>query len=154
MTDEQSYITLEGLEKLQTELNHLKTARRREIAEKIERAKELGDLSENAEYHEAKDEQAFIEGRILELEGTLHTAQIVAAPTRGDQVEIGSSVQVKFNGDERQFSIVGASEADPSHGKISNESPLGRALIGHSVGDEFPVQTPRGTKTYRILGIT
>lgn len=152
MTDS-PYVTSEGLAKIQEELHHLKTVRRREIADKIERAKELGDLSENAEYHEAKDEQAFIEGRIIELEQLANTAQVVERSGETQHVEIGSSVRVKCNGDEKEFSIVGANESDPVHGKISNESPIGKALIGHSIGDAIEVETPKGTKTYRVLGI-
>lgn len=154
MHDDQTYLTADGLERLQAELRQLTTVRRREIADKIEHAKELGDLSENAEYHEAKDEQAFIEGRILELEAIVNNAHVVAAPTQSTRVSIGSSVRVTFDGNEKQFSIVGASESDPLHGRISNESPIGRALIGRTVGEEIDVQTPKGTKRATVLAIS
>lgn len=154
MVDGNTYITPEGFEKITEELRILKYVRRKDIASKIERAKELGDLSENAEYQEAKDEQAFTEGRILELETLLNTATVVSAPTAGTkQVSIGSKVTVKQNGDERVYAIVGANEADPAAGKISNESPLGRSLIGRQVGESFEVQVPKGTVTYTVVEI-
>jgi len=153
MGDGNPYITSEGLEKITEELRVLKYVRRKEIADKIERAKELGDLSENAEYQEAKDEQAFTEGRILELETLLNTATVVAAPSGTKQVSIGSTVTVRQNGDERVFIIVGANEAEPAKGKISNESPLGRSLIGASVGDEIEVVVPKGKVTYKVRDI-
>ncbi|MDO8599026.1 MAG: transcription elongation factor GreA [bacterium] len=154
MTDGQTYLTPEGLEKLKEELRQLKFFRRKEIADKIERAKELGDLSENAEYQEAKDEQAFTEGRIIELETLLNTATIISAPSGTKQVEIGNTVTVRQNGDERVFAIVGANEADPANGKISNESPLGRSLIGKRAGEEFEVVVPKGKMTYRVKEIS
>lgn len=154
MVDGQTYLTAEGLERLKEELRVLKFVRRKEIAGKIERAKELGDLSENAEYQEAKDEQAFTEGRILELETILNTATVVAAPSGTKEVEIGSTARVRSNGDERTYVIVGANEADPAHGKISNESPLGRSLIGRHVGEEFEVVVPKGKVTYTVKEIS
>ncbi|MDO8425003.1 MAG: transcription elongation factor GreA [bacterium] len=153
MTDGPIYVTTEGLEKLKHELAHRTGEQRRATADKIERAKELGDLSENSEYHEAKDEQAFNEGRILEIEAVVHRAVVAERSADTSAVEIGSRVQVKLNGNEREFCIVGANEADPVRGKISNESPLGKALIGRSVGDAVDVETPNGTKMYRVLGI-
>ncbi|MFH1430657.1 MAG: transcription elongation factor GreA [Candidatus Uhrbacteria bacterium] len=154
MTDGNTYITVDGLGKLQGELLHLKSVRRREIADKIERAKELGDLSENAEYHEAKDEQAFIEGRILDLETAINSATIVSAPTDADRVNIGSCVELDCDGVERKYCIVGASEADPTQGRISNESPLGQALLGRTPGEEVSVVTPRGKRQYRLKRIS
>ncbi|MDP3771156.1 MAG: transcription elongation factor GreA, partial [bacterium] len=115
MVDGQTYLTPEGVERLTEELRVLKYVRRKDIAGKIERAKELGDLSENAEYQEAKDEQAFTEGRILEVETILNTATVVAAPSGTKEVEIGSTARVRSNGDERTYVIVGANEADPAH---------------------------------------
>lgn len=154
MTDNPTYLTPEGLERVQEELRQLKYVRRKEIADKIEHAKELGDLSENAEYQEAKDEQAFTEGRIIELEALLVSATVVAARGGTKQVDFGSTVRVQTNGDTRVFSIVGANEADPANGKISNESPLGRSLIGKRVGDEFEVAVPKGMMTYRVVEIS
>ncbi|MBI4433872.1 transcription elongation factor GreA [Candidatus Uhrbacteria bacterium] len=150
----QTYLTRVGLAKLEEELQLLKSVRRKEIAEKIERAKELGDLSENAEYQEAKDEQAFIEGRILELETIINTATVVAAPTGTKQVGIGSTVRVRVGGNEREFTVVGTNEADLAHGRVSHESPIGRALLGHRVKDVVEVQAPRGSMQYEILGIS
>lgn len=154
MVDGQTYLTPEGLERLKEELRNLKQVRRKEIADKIERAKELGDLSENAEYQEAKDEQAFAEGRIIELETILNTATIVTSAGGTKQVGIGNTVRVRQNGDERTFTIVGANEADPTGGKISNESPLGRSLIGRRVGESLEVQAPKGTVTYKVVEIS
>jgi transcription elongation factor GreA len=154
MVDGQTYLTPEGLERLKEELRHLKQVRRKEIADKIERAKELGDLSENAEYQEAKEEQAFIEGRIIELETVLNTATVVTSAGGTKQVSIGNTVRVRQNGEERTYAIVGANEADPAGGKISNESPLGRSLIGRRVGESFDVQVPKGTVTYKVVEIT
>lgn len=153
MTD-QTYLTPEGLERLREELRVLKYERRKEIADKIERARELGDLSENAEYQEAKDEQAFTEGRILELETTINNATIITGPGGTKHVSIGSTVKVRTNGEERSYAIVGANEADPAGGRISNESPLGRSLLGQRVGDEIEVKAPKGTVTYRIVEIS
>lgn len=154
MVDGQTYLTPEGLERLKEELRNLKQVRRKEIADKIERAKELGDLSENAEYQEAKDEQAFVEGRIIELDTILNTATIVTSPGGTKQVSIGNTVRVRQNGDERTYTIVGANEADPTGGKISNESPLGRSLIGRRVGESLEVQVPKGTVTYKVVEIS
>ena len=155
MIGDQTYLTPEGMEKLKEELRKLKYERRKEIAEKIERAKELGDLSENAEYQEAKDEQAFIEGRIIELEAVINSATIVTGPSGTKQVGIGSTVRVRQeDGEERQFLIVGANEANPAAGKISNESPLGRALLGKNVRDTVEVRVPKGDVTYKITEIS
>ncbi|MFH1098491.1 MAG: transcription elongation factor GreA [Candidatus Uhrbacteria bacterium] len=148
------YLTPAGLEKLREDLHQLKYARRKEIAEKIEHAKELGDLSENAEYQEAKDEQAFIEGRIIELENLLNSATVVAPPSETKRVSIGSTACLGSDNGERTFTIVGANEADPGRGMISNDSPLGQALLGKSVGEEVEVKVPKGTTvTYKVLSI-
>ena len=153
MIGEHTYLTPEGLEKLQAELKQLKYVRRKEIADKIERAKELGDLSENAEYQEAKEEQGFIEGRIIELESIVNSATIVTSQGSTKQVGFGHTVRVRQDGNERTFAIVGANEADPANGKISNESPLGRALLGKRVGEEVEVRVPKGVVAYTILEI-
>lgn len=146
------YITKEGLEKLQEELRYLKGEKRREIAARIEKAKELGDLSENAEYAEAKDEMAFVEGRILELENSISRAAVISRHNV-DIVTIGARVTVKGDGKEKIYTIVGLNEADPTQGKISNETPLAQALIGRKIGEEIEVATPRGKIRYTVVRI-
>lgn len=146
------YITKEGLEKIQEELRYLKGDKRREIAARIEKAKELGDLSENAEYAEAKDEMAFVEGRILELENSISRAAVINRHN-ADAVTIGAQVTVKGDGGEKTYTIVGSNEADPTQGKISNETPLAQALIGRKIGEEIEVATPRGKIRYTIIRI-
>ncbi len=146
-------ISQEGYDKLKEELNFLGTIKRREIAERIERAKELGDLSENAEYSEAKDAQALNEGRILELNNTLKNVTIVSGPSNNNEVMMGSKVEVKGNGQTKIYTIVSFNEADPINGLISNESPLGLAFLGRKKGDKVKVETPRGVMEYKILNI-
>jgi len=146
-------ISREGYEKLREELNFLSTVRRREIAERIERAKELGDLSENAEYSEAKDAQAMNEGKVLELMNTLKNVTVVDRIAGSDEVTMGSAVTVKSDSGEKQYTIVSFNEADPMAGKISNESPIGVAFLHRRVGDVVEVETPRGTMKYKIMKI-
>jgi len=146
-------ITQEGYDKLQDELNHLSLVKRREIAERIERAKDLGDLSENAEYSEAKDAQALNEGRILELINILKNVTVVNNDGGHEEVAMGSTVTVKSNGKEKKYTIVSFNEADPINGKISNESPLGVAFLGKKKGTTVSVETPRGVVEYKILKI-
>lgn len=146
-------ISQEGYDKLKEELDFLSTTRRKEIAERIERAKELGDLSENAEYSEAKDAQALNEGKILELMGILKNVTVVEKVAGGDEVLMGSKVTVKSDKGEREYSIVSFNEADPLEGKISNESPLGLAFLHRKKGDTVEVETPRGITKYKILKI-
>lgn len=155
MTERVSYLTKEGLTKVQEELNLLVHVRRREIAARIQEAKELGDLSENAEYAEAKNEQAFNEGRIEELEQTLKHAVVIDhhAPSNGT-VQVGSEVKATVNGKSLTLSIVGSNEADPLTGRISNESPLGQALLGQAVGANVTVATPKGDIVYTIDAIS
>ena len=153
MQDQKIYVSKEGLEKFKQELLGLTTVKRKEVIERIERAKELGDLSENAEYAAAKDEQAFIEGRIMELQDLISRAEIINRGGEIDFVRVGSRVKVKNNGDEVEYSIVGVAEADPLAGKISNESPLGKAFLGKRAGEKVDVQIPKGTATYIILEI-
>ncbi|OGL88316.1 transcription elongation factor GreA [Candidatus Uhrbacteria bacterium RIFCSPLOWO2_02_FULL_49_11] len=151
-----TYLTKEGYEKLKEELRTLKTVKRKEVAWRIQQAKELGDLSENAEYTEAKNEQAFLEGRIAELENVIKNAEIISSVKRpaGGMVEVGAHIQVKTeDGKETEFTIVGSQEADPKSGIISNESPLGRAFLGHMVGDKVEVQVPKGIATYQIVKV-
>jgi len=153
MPGKKVFLTPEGRERLEKELEYLRTVRRREVAERIHIAKEGGDLMENAGYDEAKNEQAFLEGRILTLESILkHAVIIEKGPT--DRVGLGSRVTVVEEGGEPEtYHIVGSAEADPANGRISNESPLGKALIGHRVGEEVEVQTPGGLLHFRILNI-
>ncbi len=148
------YLTQEKYNELQLELHDLKTVKRREVADHLEHARSLGDLSENAEYHEAREEQAQTEARILSLENILKNAEIVRH-TSGDIVEVGSKVTVKKEGDsvENAFTLVGSEEADISVGKISHNSPLGAALFGKKKGESFEFQSPRGTVKYKILEV-
>lgn len=148
-----SIISREGYQKLVDEFNILTTQRRREIAERIEQAKELGDLSENAEYSDAKEDQAFNEGRILELSNLLKTLIVVDPPADG-RVGMGSKLVVETNSGQKEFTIVSFNEADPVNGKISNESPLGQALLNHQAGDKVKVNTPKGYIEYTIVSVT
>ena len=151
--EEDQYITQEGLDKLKAELNHLKNVRRHEIADRIERAKELGDLSENAEYAEAKEEQAFNEGKIIEIEEQLKKLVVVEKKGKGDAVDLGSKVTAICNGKEKVYTLVSFNEVDPENNLISNESPLGQAMIGKRVGDEFSTRVPSGEMKVKILKI-
>lgn len=146
-------ISQEGYDKLKDELNLLTSVKRKEIAERIERAKELGDLSENAEYSEAKDAQALNEGRVLELTSTLKNVTVVETTHSHEKVTMGSSVTAKSPNGERQYTIVSFNEADPINGKISNESPLGVAFLNKHKGDQIEVETPKGLVKYKIIAI-
>ncbi len=148
-------LTAQGAAKLKEELEYLTTVARREIAERLRHAVSQGDLSENADYHKAKEDQAFLEGRIQELEYLLKNA-IIVENNDGPVEEVQVGVRVTVQEGEyppETYLIVGAKEADPRNGKISNESPIGSALIGHKVGDVVTAQTPNGTITLRILQI-
>ncbi len=147
------YLSKEGLEKMREELRTLKSEKRREVSARIEKAKELGDLRENAEYHDAKDELAWVEGRIMELEDALNRAVVIEAKG-SDVVSIGCRVKVTANGKEKAFTIVGSTEADPLQGRISNESPLGRAFLGKKLGEIAEVKAPSGTVRYTIAEIS
>lgn len=157
MSNIKNYIlTREGLKKLEEELEYLRTVKRKEITEKIKVALSYGDLSENSEYDEAKNEQAFVEGRIAQLENKLNNAEIVDEDDLPkDIVSIGAHVKVKdYEFDEIvDFHIVGSAEADPIEYKISNESPVGEALIGKKVGDIVEVQVPNGVSKFEVLDI-
>lgn len=147
-------MTQEGYDKLKSELDYLSKVRRKEIAERIERAKELGDLSENAEYSEAKDAQALNEGRILELANILKNVTVVDGSSNvGGKVDMGSIVKVLIDGKEKEYMLVSFNEADPLSGKISNESPLGMAFLGKKKGEEVLVNTPKGQFKYKILDV-
>lgn len=147
MADEKTYpMTLEGKQKLEAELNELITVRRGEITAAIQEARSHGDLSENSEYQSAKDEQAFMEGQIKSLQNMLDNAEVIdSSSIAADEVSVGKTVTFKEDGDEPEsYTIVGSIEADPDNGKISNESPIGKALIGHKVGDTVKITTENG----------
>lgn len=156
--DEQTLVTKEGLKKLKDELDHLKNVRRKEVAQRLKEAISYGDLSENSEYEEAKNEQAFLEGRILELEQKIKSAKIIsekATQKSGKEVNIGSTVTLQNNEDDSSetYTIVGTTEADPFEHKISNESPIGKALLGKCKGETVVVHTPSGTVHYDVLKV-
>ena len=150
---DQIFLTAQGLEKLKIELAALK-AKLREVAERIDKAKELGDLSENAEYHEAKEDYAFTAGKIMEIEDTLNRASVMAEQTQKEVVQMGSTVYVQNNaGKDKEYTLVGPNEADPTAGRISYESPLAQAFLGRKKGERVEVTTPGGSTNYTILGI-
>jgi transcription elongation factor GreA len=146
-------ISQEGYDKLKNELDYLLTTKRREIADRIEKAKELGDLSENAEYSEAKDAQALNDSRIIEISNILKNVTVVNNKKSNNEIGMGSTVTAKCANKEKQFTIVSFNEADPLEGKISNESPLGLAFLGKKKGEEVMVNTPKGEVKYKILKI-
>lgn len=149
-------LTREGYKKLEEELKYLKSVKRKEVAEKINHALSFGDLSENAEYEAAKDEQAFIEGRILTLEEKLQKAVVVGEEeSNGDRVHLGVKVILEKlgNGNQVEYTIVDSVEADPSQKKISFESPLAQALLGKQKGEEIEIKVPAGLTRYRVIGI-
>lgn len=152
MADKQ-YLTKERLEELKTELADLKSRRRIEVGERLKKAKELGDLSENSEYFEAREEQAQVETRIGELEDMVKNAEIIEKTYAGAIVSIGATIQVEKNGQRRKFTIVGSNEAKPEAGLISNESPLGTAFLGKKAGDTVSAKTPSGIAEYKIVSI-
>lgn len=158
-SDEETLVTKEGLKKLKDELEHLKTVRRKEVSLRLKEAISYGDLSENSEYEEAKNEQAFVEGRIIELERKIKNAKIISehdARKGSKEVNVGSHVAVRNVRSENEaetYTIVGATEADPFDGKISNESPIGKALLGRVKGDVVSVVTPSGTVEYEITKV-
>lgn len=147
------YISPEGLEKLKRELADLKTVKRREIAERLESAKALGDLAENAEYQEAKEAESLNEARIQEMQEILRDIVVIQKPIDSKNVQIGSTIEVTSSHGNETFTIVGSEEADPLAGRISNESPLGRAFLGRAAGESVSTKTPGGNDTYKILKI-
>lgn len=156
MAEKQIILTEEGLRKLEEKLEHLKTVRRHDVAERIKQAIDFGDISENSEYEDAKNEQAFIEGEILTLEKMLRNAKLIDENAVGvDIVTVGSTVILKDMefGDELEYTIVGSAEADPSEFKISNESPVGEAILGQKVGSIVEVNVPAGILKYEVLNI-
>lgn len=160
MAEKMYYVTQEGYDALEVELEDLKVNRRKEVAEKIKVALSFGDLSENSEYDEAKNDQAILEARIADLEVMLKNAQIIdTSDVSADTVHIGSAISVSFkradgSDAKREFSIVGSNEANPRQGKISDESAVGKALIGAKVGEKVEVETPAGVVLYTILSVS
>ena len=148
-------LTPEGLKKVKAELGELKSVARKRVADRIREAKQFGEIGENSEYEDAKSEQALIEGRIEALQYVLQNAVIVEAPERDGRVAVGSSVRLRdvASSEEVDYHIVGALEADPAEHRISNQSPLGEALIGHAAGETVKVQTPGGLRAYVILSV-
>lgn len=155
MAEKQVMLTEEGLKKLEDKLDHLKTVRRGEVAERIKQAIEFGDISENSEYEDAKNEQAFIEGEIMTLEKMLRNSQIIEDGQGNDTVHLGNTVVIKdleFD-EDLEYTLVGSAEADPTEFKISNESPVGQAILGQKVGSTVEVHVPAGVLKYRIIEI-
>ena len=155
MPQKGSYLTKEGLTKLEAELEHLRSVKRVGVADRIQKAKELGGTVDNAEYDDSKNEQAFVEGRILTLERIIDNAILIGdEATHSDKVNLGAHVTVlNQNKAEEEYTIVGSAEADPGQGRISNESPVGKALLNKKVGEEVNVDTPAGTVTFTISSI-
>ena len=154
MNNKPTYISKEGLGKLRLELEAMVSVRRPEIAQRIHDAKEHGDLTENAEYEDAKNEQAFVEGRIQMVEALIKNATLIDEHHTNDHVQIGSTVKVSGPDGSQTFTIVGSTEAKPTEGRISNESPVGRALLGKKKGENVTVQVPAGDIDYKIVSIS
>ncbi len=156
LPEKEVLLTGNGIKKLEEELHYLKSVKRREIAERIRTAIEFGDITENSEYEEAKNEQAFIEGRVITLEKMLRHARIIdTTHAPEDTVGVGATVLLKDleYGDEIEYTIVGSAEADPTANKISNESPVGRAILGQKAGSVVEVKVPAGVLKYGILNV-
>ncbi len=151
--DKPQYVSAEGLKRLQAELEELRTAKRAEVAQRIHAAMEFGDYSENSELEQAKNDQAFLEGRIMTLEQTIKNARLIDEKSKHDIVEVGSHITVEADGRKEQYVIVGSAEASPAEGKISNESPVGRALQGHKAGETVKMSVPAGAVEMKILSI-
>ncbi len=152
--DKPQYVSAEGLAKLQAELADLRTTKRAEVAQRIHAAMEFGDYSENSELEQAKNDQAFLEGRIMTLEQMIKNAQLIDEKAKHDIVEIGSHVTIEADGRKEKYVIVGSAEASPPDGKISNESPVGKALMGHRSGETVKMSVPAGTIEMKITAIS
>lgn len=155
--DKKIFVTKEGYDQMVEELKQLKEVERKKIAERLKEAIKLGDLSENSEYQEARTEQSFLEGRILELEEKIKKANIIKEHKKVDKVELGTKVTIapaKGKAEEKTYTIVGSTEADPLALKISNESPVGNSLLGKKVGDVVEVQAPGGKREYKVLKLS
>jgi transcription elongation factor GreA len=152
---EQEYLTPEGLKKLEEELEHLKSVRRAEVAQRLHEAMAEGEVEENPEYEDAKNEQAFVEGRILDIETILANAVLIENKGPANEIRLGSKVTITEvgSGNKEHYVIVGKAEADPSNGKISNESPLGKALLGHKLNDAVMVQAPDGPIKFKVTHV-
>ena len=148
------YVSADGLKKLQAELEELRTTKRQEVADRIHAAMEFGDYSENSELEQAKNDQAFLEGRIMTLEQTIKNAVMIDEKSRHESVEFGSHVTVEAEGRKEKYVIVGSAEAAPAEGKLSNESPVGRALMGHRAGETVKMAVPAGTIEMKIVSIS
>ncbi len=148
----QFHLTKEGIQELEIELTGL-VKQRGPVAERIKSAREFGDLAENAEYISAREEQDRVEGRIADIENILQSVEVIKKPKGDSKVQLGSKVTLKNNGKTKQFQVVGTVEADPLQGKISDESPIGQALMGKKVGDEVEIKTPAETATYKVASI-
>lgn len=155
MAEKEVLVTKEGLAKLEADLDHLKNVKRIEVAQRIKVALGFGDLSENSEYEDAKNEQAMVEGQILELENKIRNARVIETDGSTSAVNIGSTVRLLHlaRNMEMEYTIVGSTEADPAERRISNESPVGEAIIGHKKGDVVKVAAPKGVLEYKILEI-
>jgi transcription elongation factor GreA len=153
MNNKPAYLSKEGLEQIRRELDELVNVRRAEIAARIHEAKEHGDITENAEYEDAKNEQAFVEGRIQALSALVKNAVVIEENHSSTHVQIGSTVTIQSKDGKESFMIVGSAEASPAEGRISNESPVGRALLGRKKGEEITVSVPAGDSKYKILSI-
>ena len=153
--DKVTFVTKDGLKKLKDELEYLKEVRRKEVSERLKEAISFGDLSENSEYEEAKNEQAFVEGRIIELEEKIKHAKIISDKHSSKVVNLGSKVKIRNlkDGADEEFTVVGTTESDPLNHLISNESPIGSALIDKRVGEEIKVQVPAGTVRYKVMSV-
>jgi transcription elongation factor GreA len=149
-----AYISRDGLEKLRQELDEMVNVRRAEVATRISEAKEHGDITENAEYEDAKNEQAFIEGRIQTLSALIKNAVLIDETTSTTHVQIGSTVELEGADGRETYTIVGSAEASPAQGRISNESPVGRALLGRKKGEKVTVSVPAGDLVYKVVGIS
>lgn len=147
-------LTKEGLEELKRELKNLVEVKRPEVVQKISVARDMGDLSENAAYVSARDDQAFIEGRIAELEDIIKNAVVSSGATSKGVISVGCKIRVHVDGVEQEFCLVGGPEADPKEKKISHESPLGKALMGKKVGDKVEIDAPMGKLVYTILSVS
>jgi transcription elongation factor GreA len=149
-----AYLSREGLDKLREELDEMVNVRRAEVAGRIHEAKEHGDITENAEYEDAKNEQAFVEGRIQTLSALIKNAVIIDEQPQTGHVQIGSTVELDGENGKERYTIVGSAEAAPLEGRISNESPVGRSLLGKKKGDKVTVSVPAGDSVYKIVGIS
>ena len=154
MNNKPAYISRDGLEKLRGELDELVNVRRAEVASRISEAKEHGDITENAEYEDAKNEQAFIEGRIQTLSALIKNAVLIDETTSKTHVQIGSTVELEGDNGKESYTIVGSAEASPGQGRISNESPVGRALLGKKKGDKVTIAVPAGDMHYKVVSIS